>query len=1007
MKTKALRTWSRRGLFASLAILTALTLGGGGKDPRSGSVLLERVGSWPGFTRGPALSVAVADHHAFVAIGEGGLAVLDVTDPAKPVRVGSYRPPGRTELVRVVGRRAYLATAIHAGGGCELEGWRGRLVILDVSDPTSPRLLGVYTTGDAINSFCVDGDWVFLYDGHHFHIFDVGSPARPVALHVGWPPGLWANSVLWSGGQRVYAAQAAQDVDWAVLDANQPDSLTVVANVPGVEPYIRIHAIQVVSNRVYVAAGDFGGQDYPSSGRVSIYDLEANGVPNFLGKLDLAHVALSVQVAGNYAYVATAQEGVTVIDVSNPSLPVRVETWDTDGVAIQVEIAGDHAFVADYYGGLQVFDIRNPGQFVQVASFDTGLTSREVRVLGSKACVLSSDTHSNAYPSESRSRLEIVDISNPTQPALLESREAPYSDLLDMLPSLGFDRSGAGQHVADGYAYAGMGWEGFSISDVHNPNTGIGSYDTLGEVRDLWATNRYAYVAEGWEGLEVFDVSQPAQPLPIGRAPTRGQAVGVRVTGNYAYVAEGGGGLAIFSLVPGPVDIIGDPVSLGVAAGDTANLTVRAYGRGPLSYQWYLGESGDVTRPIAGANSASYTTPALSAGSAHWVQISGGGGVIDSRTAWVHLVPSVAVELLSLWPSYPEGYSGDVMVSGHYAYLGGESGLTVLDVSDPAAPILVSRVAEGRDWVEHVATIGDRLYTSCGPSAAFWGTLCRIFDIANRAQPSLLGTIQMEVQGVGAFVAAGEYLYIGGQGLQIIDVRNPHALFIAGGRYLVGDVPLGGGMFLDEGYAFWARRWAGLQILDLSVPTEPRHVGAYYPEAPVVDVAVRGSFAFLTEGSDLAGLEVIDIGDPQCPVRAAKVSLPVANNIQMMGSYACVTGDGLEVFDIGDPYHPVRVGHHQLGSATTHLRVVGNLVYVAAGEKGLAIYRVVPQLKLNPPVRDGNGLLLSWLGAPGLRLQQATNLSSAAWDDVPTTEGLSSLHLSPTNRAAFFRLVKP
>ena len=141
MSTKAHCTWSRRGLFASLAILTALTLGGGGKDPRRGSALLERVGSWHGFTRGPALSVAVGDHHAFVAIGEGGLAVLDITEPASPVRVGGYRPPGRTKFVRVVGWRAYLATAIHAGGGCEQEGWRGRLVILDVSDPTRPTLL--------------------------------------------------------------------------------------------------------------------------------------------------------------------------------------------------------------------------------------------------------------------------------------------------------------------------------------------------------------------------------------------------------------------------------------------------------------------------------------------------------------------------------------------------------------------------------------------------------------------------------------------------------------------------------------------------------------------------------------------------------------------------------------------------------------------------------------------------------------------------------------------------
>ena len=1287
--------WAPQTRLICVAILSALALGGVSKTPESGPDLLERVGSWPGFTRGPALSVGLADHHAYVAIGEGGLAVLDVVDPAKPVRVGGYHPPGRTDLVRIAGRRVYLATSVHAGGGCEQEGWRGNLVILDVSDPTSPKLLGSYQTGDSITSFCVDGDRVFLQDGHQFHIVDIANPARPVALHVGSPRDAGAGSVLWAGHQQVYAGAD----NWIVMDVSQPGSPTLVSNVPYVEGGAEVRGIQVVSNRVYAVEGAFRDQNTPSRGRLSIYEAEAGAVPHLLGKLDLANVALNARVAGNYAYVATAQDGVAIIDVSNPSLPVRVGTWDTAGVAVQVEIEGDHAFVADYHGGLQVFDIRNPSQLAQVASFDTGLTSREVLVSGGKACVLSSNTHPSAYPSESRSRLEIVDISNPTQPALLASREAPWNDLIDMLPGLGFDRSGAGQHVADGYAYSGVGWEGFDVNDVHNPTNAVkvGGYDTRGEVHDLWVTNHYAYVAEGWEGLEVFDVSQPAQPFPIGRVHTRAQARGVQVSGNYVYVAEGGGGLAIFSLAPGPVTIIDDPGSLGAATGEAATLIVRAYGRGTLSYQWYLGESGDVSRPIAGANSTTYTTPALTEASAYWVRVSGAGGVSDSRTAWIHLVPPVSVELLSLWPGYPRGPATDVQVDGNLAYIAagnaglviydfsdpaaprrlggydtkewasgialsgnlvflacGAEGVHIVDVSNPAAPVRVGRfessryansiavvgsyayvagnglvvidvsnpatprrIGEGDEpgggsWFTGVAVIGNyaylvgRLYNTgwnrtvlavidvsnpaaphrvgvyettgsvggvsvlgnyaylavgvsleiidvgnptnprrvagyaaglhaltitvrgeyayvadgvglhvldvkdpknpqqVGSYKATWGGTSgialsgdyvyvaavaglqmidiatpvnpklagfvetggsvedlsvsgryaylagdgleildvsdptqpilaarsrefavyvaingkrlyvqgggdgfQVFDIANPTQPTLLGNREGVLgSGVHPYVApAGDYVYFGGEDLEIADVRNPAEPTYVGRFYHVG-AGGGGGMSIGN-YAFWARKWVGLQILDLSVPTEPRHVGAYYPEAPVSDVAVRGSFAFLTEGSDLSGLEVIDIGDPQCPVRAAKVSLPVANNIQMMGSYACVTGDGLQVFDIGDPYHPVRVGHHQLGAATTRLQVVGNLVYVVAGEYGLAIYRLTPQLMLNPPGFDGNELRLSWLGAPGIRLQRATGLSDRDWQDVPNSEGVSSLQLSQTNRAAFFRLAKP
>jgi len=81
-----------------LAGLTVLGLG-----PGPGPDMLERVGSWPGYTRGPAYDVAIAGHYALVAIGEGGLVVLDIADPTNLVRVGDYLPAGRTEHVQVVG----------------------------------------------------------------------------------------------------------------------------------------------------------------------------------------------------------------------------------------------------------------------------------------------------------------------------------------------------------------------------------------------------------------------------------------------------------------------------------------------------------------------------------------------------------------------------------------------------------------------------------------------------------------------------------------------------------------------------------------------------------------------------------------------------------------------------------------------------------------------------------------------------------------------------------------
>jgi hypothetical protein len=175
-------------------------------------------------------------------------------------------------------------------------------------------------------------------------------------------------------------------------------------------------------------------------------------------------------------------------------------------------------------------------------------------------------------------------------------------------------------------------------------------------------------------------------------------------------------------------------------------------------------------------------------------------------------------------------------------------------------------------------------------------------------------------------------------------------------------------------------------------------------------VAWQGNVACLTLGPDLPGLDVVNMTHVQRPVRMARVSLPLANHVALMGGYACVTGEGLQVFDLGDPYHPVRVGSHRLGSdfgsETRGLQAVGDLVYVAAGDYGLAIYRLTPQLRLNPPVWEGNTLQLSWLGAPGIRLQRASSLSNPDWQDVPGAEGVSRLLLPPPDRPTFFRLLK-
>ncbi|HEX8172204.1 MAG TPA: hypothetical protein VF824_16840 [Thermoanaerobaculia bacterium] len=71
-----------------------------------------------------------------------------------------------------------------------------------------------------------------------------------------------------------------------------------------------------------------------------------------------------------------------------------------------------------------------------------------------------------------------------------------------------------------------------------------------------------------------------------------------------------------------------------ITTGSSKTLTVAATGTQPLTYQWYIGGSGDRTRPISGATGTSYSTGALTATTTYWADVrSPNGGCSGSSTA--------------------------------------------------------------------------------------------------------------------------------------------------------------------------------------------------------------------------------------------------------------------------------------------------------------------------------------------------------------------------------------
>lgn len=140
----------------------------------------------------------------------------------------------------------------------------------------------------------------------------------------------------------------------------------------------------------------------------------------------------------------------------------------------------------------------------------------------------------------------------------------------------------------------------------------------------------------------------PSKPLGLG-TPVFNMHVKIgpdTQSGFYPLVVRAGIGDTdeVFATIPIVVDcqppfILGtpghQPANATVTSGQKAALTVSSSGTGGARYQWYVGHSGNTNFPISGANTATFTTPAITSQSEFWVRVTNACGTIDSQTAVV------------------------------------------------------------------------------------------------------------------------------------------------------------------------------------------------------------------------------------------------------------------------------------------------------------------------------------------------------------------------------------
>ncbi len=281
------------------------------------------------------------------------------------------------------------------------------------------------------------------------------------------------------------------------------------------------------------------------------------------------------------------------------------------------------------------------------------------------------------------------------------------------------------------------------------------------------------------------------------------------------------------------------------------------------------------------------------------------------------------------------GNNIQLWVSGNYAYVVGDSGFHIIDVSDPRNPKWISSCSLGIKCyylppIHGIAVQNDFVYIAGYPNVSIADTgYVIIINISNPEEPKEIGRCKVpnseriRVQGNYAYTIARklEHYPSENRGLDIIDISDPQNPQRVGFYRMLLYPPLS--LWISNKYCYIGTRGEtdfsfNLVILDISDPIHPQKVGSWSTgnaaQWGISGIWVWNNYAILSSSSPsyLWILDISAISKPQRIGSWSGVSCEMAYNLYGQGSYVYLPwgGHGLWVVDISNPEDPELIGFY-------------------------------------------------------------------------------------------------
>lgn len=441
---------------------------------------------------GVTQDIALQGTTAYVANGDGGLLIADVSNPDQivvlstlPMEVSiapDVRLPARH--VAVSGQYAFVTSAYV-------------LVVVDVSDPARPFKIGEATTG-FIGALALTGTTLYSVSEYGFSVIDVSDPSRP---DVRGTNTTIRGTVVAGNGPYAFIAGLGFPCVVDATDQTNPVQIGTFA-LAGRPTGL------AASGSLLIAV---------SANTVRAFDCSDPGDPVLASQLNLPNasgVALQSGSAYTFSYHGFSSS-IQEIDISDPTrLSVaRVIPIDEPIEASGLTVSGSIACVIHPDFGLGSVRMETP---IRAARVKTSASAQRCLVLGNRVFIGDLYDH-----------LLTLDGSDPRHPQFLA--QAP-------------NYTATAVRVRNDIAYVAAGSSGFRTYDVASPREtrylGGLYFSGDGYAQAIEFSGEIACVAEGVGGLRLLSVSNAAAPMLLGTLPTT-NARDVVTSGSIAFIADG------------------------------------------------------------------------------------------------------------------------------------------------------------------------------------------------------------------------------------------------------------------------------------------------------------------------------------------------------------------------------------------------------------------------------------------------------------------------------------